>query len=381
VSPSAPLSEDLQQASRALRVRGALRLLLLLVLLLLATWGLESVQADLRLASLLYDAQQGWYLSEAQPWRWLYQWGTVPGFLFMLGAWFLWYRGFQHEQWARWRPYLLTYALIPILGAGILVNGILKEHTGRPRPREVQQFGGPWTYQPPLTLGVPGKGRSFPCGHCTMGFVFSTGVVFWNHSRKLALGFLGLGLGYGALMSMARMAQGGHFFTDALWALGSLWIVMLILYDWILQPPVAEQRLRPMTSQAKRRLGVGLLVALGVMLGLYLTRRPFYEDHMRSLKVAPGVQQIEILSSVAPEHWKVQEAPGDQLVLEVEARGFALPDSDHYLDWKILEPEPILRLEVFTRTEGFFAELGEQARIEVPRSLLSETRIELTSSE
>ena len=61
------------------------------------------------------------------------------------------------------RRYFLLYSLVSIIGAGLFINAFLKEHTGRPRPREIKEFNGNWNYLPAFHFGIPGKGRSFPC--------------------------------------------------------------------------------------------------------------------------------------------------------------------------------------------------------------------------
>ncbi len=379
MSPT-PTDTELQAHARFLRKRGLIRILLLLTGLVGLTLWLESQQADLRVAALAYESGSGWFLANEEPWRWLYRWGTVPAFLVLIGVLVFWYRGLRNPEIARWRPYLLVYALVPILGAGILVNTILKEHTGRPRPREVVEFGGPWQYRPPLTLGIAGKGRSFPCGHCTMGFVFSTGIVFWNRSRKLALGLLAGGMIYGGLMSVARIVQGGHFLTDALWAWGSLWLVMIILYDWVLQPSVTEHRLRPLSEQTKKRVGWGLALFVTVMLLLYLTRRPFYADYRREVPLPDTVSQIEVLSPIEAGRWKVETGPDGTLELFLEAQGFALPDARHRVDWNTETRGDALVLTLQTTQEGYFAELGEEVVLKVPEALREHVQLPAPSS-
>lgn len=127
---------------------------------------------------------------------------------------------------------LLTYAL----GAGLLVNGVFKEYWGRPRPKQVEAFGGTQEfrpfYQPNFKSTVPSK--SFSCGHCAMGFYFFALALVGRrlHNRKLeALGFI-LAFGLGITLSLARMMQGGHFFTDTLFSALIMWYTALSI-DWL----------------------------------------------------------------------------------------------------------------------------------------------------
>jgi membrane-associated PAP2 superfamily phosphatase len=100
----------------------------------------------------------------------------------------------NHQNGSAFVATFLLYSLTSIVGAGLIVNALLKEYTGRPRPREVVEFGGNWEYRAALELGIPGQGQSFPCGHCTMGFIFASGVMFWNYSPPVAIGSLALGI-------------------------------------------------------------------------------------------------------------------------------------------------------------------------------------------
>lgn len=78
--------------------------------------------------------------------------------------------------------------------------------------------------------GIAGSGKSFPSGHASMGFyMFSPYFVLRRSSRPGSIGFLVLGLGYGALMGLARMIQGGHFASDVVWAGGFIYLSGLLL--------------------------------------------------------------------------------------------------------------------------------------------------------
>ena len=121
------------------------------------------------------------------------------------------------------------------LGPGLLVNGVLKEHWGRPRPIDVTQFGG---------------GQHFvswwdPRGDCPSNCSFVSGDVsgaFWTLApaalappqwRALAYGAaLALGIG----MGMLRIMAGGHFVTDVVFAgvftFLIIWIVYALIYRW-----------------------------------------------------------------------------------------------------------------------------------------------------
>jgi lipid A 4'-phosphatase len=121
------------------------------------------------------------------------------------------------------------------LGPGLLVNVVLKEHWGRPRPIDVTQFGGSQHF----------VAWWDPRGDCPGNCSFVSGDVagaFWSiapaalappHWRALAYG-AALALGTG--MAAIRVMAGGHFLSDVIFAgiftFLIIWIVYALIYRW-----------------------------------------------------------------------------------------------------------------------------------------------------
>lgn len=122
-----------------------------------------------------------------------------------------------------------------VLGPGLLVNVVLKEHWGRPRPIDVTKFGGDQHF----------VSWWDPRGDCPKNCSFVSGDVsgaIWTLApaalvppqwRALAYGAaLALGMG----MAAARMMAGAHFFTDVVFAgvftFLIVWIVHGLIYRW-----------------------------------------------------------------------------------------------------------------------------------------------------
>jgi membrane-associated PAP2 superfamily phosphatase len=121
------------------------------------------------------------------------------------------------------------------LGPGVLTNVLLKDHWGRPRPIDVQEFGGDYHFRPWWD----------PRGGCPDNCSFIAGEpsgAFWTLApaalappplEPLAYGTaLAFGIGLGAL----RIAAGAHFFSDVVFA-GVLtylliWLVHGLIYRW-----------------------------------------------------------------------------------------------------------------------------------------------------
>jgi lipid A 4'-phosphatase len=121
------------------------------------------------------------------------------------------------------------------LGPGILANLLLKDHWGRPRPIDLQEFGGDYRFKPWWD----------PRGDCPNNCSFIAGEpsgAFWTLApaalappplEPLAYGTaLAFGIGVGAM----RIAAGAHFFSDVVFA-GVLtylliWLVHGLIYRW-----------------------------------------------------------------------------------------------------------------------------------------------------
>ena len=124
-----------QPASSQIQVKKGIGLSLGVVAALLAiTWVAVALDIDITVARLFYSETEGWIHRDAQPWRFLYAYGTVPGLLLTLAALILFFLGYFQPRWREYQKHMMVIVLTCILGAGILVNAILKPYCGRPRP-------------------------------------------------------------------------------------------------------------------------------------------------------------------------------------------------------------------------------------------------------
>ena len=135
--------------------------------------------------------------------------------------------GRRFPSLVRERKRIAYLLLVLALGPGLLVNSLLKEHSGRARPADIREFGGGHVFTP---AGVPADqcttNCSFVCGHCSAGFYFiALGFVSRHRRRWFAFGVL-----YGSLVSLARIAQGGHFLSDAVLSFFAVYLTAALLH-------------------------------------------------------------------------------------------------------------------------------------------------------
>jgi membrane-associated PAP2 superfamily phosphatase len=129
------------------------------------------------------------------------------------------------------------------LGPGLLVNGVLKSLWGRPRPIHIQPFGGDVGYEPVWRISEAcASNCSFVSGESSSAAWMVAVLVLVPARWRLAVG-VPLTL-YAVLLSLNRIAFGGHFLSDVLlsWSLTAL--VMGLTWRIVVATP-AVARIRP----------------------------------------------------------------------------------------------------------------------------------------
>jgi len=152
---------------------------------------------------------------------------ALPGFLALLGKLILPHR----RMLISGRAALFLVVTIAI-GPGLITNVMLKEHWGRSRPIDIQQFGGTDRFTPWWD----------PRGDCPSNCSFIAGEpsgAFWTLApaaltppqwRALAyVGAIAFGAGIGAL----RIGAGAHFFTDVVFAGVFMYLVVWAVHGFI----------------------------------------------------------------------------------------------------------------------------------------------------
>ena len=210
-----------------------IELLILLVLVSITTPLFWLTDIDREAAALFYRPGQGrgeaWPLQHGWLLGHLFRYATTFTVSMGVAALLVALSGFAFPALKHWQKPALFIVLVIALGPGLVVNLIFKDHWGRPRPVHITEFGGQYAYVPPLKIGnTPDK--SFPCGHCSVGFMFFA-LYFLSLKRK-ALYFT-LTMLFALLMAVTRMTAGGHFISDILWSGYLVFFVnWLVYYGW-----------------------------------------------------------------------------------------------------------------------------------------------------
>lgn len=197
----------------------------LLPILLWIAFTPWSAELDLKTSQFFYQNEN----FPSHPfWDWLYFYGLLPAW-FLTGCAFIGFMISFHPSYSTWRYPCLYLLCTFAIGGGLIIHGVLKDHWGRPRPKQVIEFGGAQPFRPyyePNLNQPPEPSKSFSSGHASAGYDFFAlallGCIY--HSRFVYWLGMGVAWGLGGLMSLARIAQGGHFLSDTLASALIMWL-------------------------------------------------------------------------------------------------------------------------------------------------------------
>lgn len=129
-----------------------------------------------------------------------------------------------------WRKPAVFMFVVLLLGPGLLVNEVLKNHWDRARPKQVEQFGGTKEFSRAFVISDQcERNCSFVSGHASIAFYFM--VLAWPLRKRR---WLALGIAVGAIVGGGRIIQGGHFFSDVILAGFFVYFTARLVSLWIL---------------------------------------------------------------------------------------------------------------------------------------------------
>ncbi|UCE06123.1 MAG: phosphatase PAP2 family protein [bacterium] len=353
-----------------------------IVALVLLTLIISTFNLDIKLQKLFYQANSSsseWYQKENPFWQFGYHYGTLPAILLTFAALIGFILSWIKPKIKNFQRHFLLIILTLFIGPGLLVNAIFKDHWGRPRPRQVQEFGGRWEFKEVWQPGTPGKGKSFPCGHCSMGFFFITLYYCFKRKHKLlAYSSFVFSIALGMFIGFARISQGGHFLSDVLWSWGLTYLTATVLYYFILKIPDYElqyqtdQKIQaPVKSSPQKRalVTIGVVVSIAIMIFTFLFSKPFYKESIHEIS-ANNLSQIIML------HLDINR--GDIFIhsgkfelpvkIKTTARGFGFPKYKYQSQLSKHINNDTLVANYSLNIKGLFNEIDAQTLIYVDSS-------------
>jgi len=298
---------------------------------------------DTWVSGWFYDPQRGFILAEWPPLRalensirWIV-WAIV--LLTALGA--AWLRLIGRPLWRLDRNALIFIAAATAIGPGIIVNTVLKDHWGRARPYQIEQFGG--TKQltaAPLPADQCTRNCAFVSGHAALGFSLVSFAFLLPAGRRRDI-VVGAAIGFGALVGLARIVAGHHFLSDVVYAglitVATTWLLhrWLVVHDGA-APIIAGIRRLSETQNGRRVLWVGgfVLIELASMIWIDRPLADFFHHNIGLKPLGEIIQRFGIgypymvLSGLAfvamywGERWRKLRAHGPMLRAAAAIPGF-----------------------------------------------------------
>ena len=128
---------------------------------------------------------------------------------------------------SRTKLILLGFIVGPVIGCGLIANFYFKDNWGRARPINIQEFGGDKIYAKPFIISDQCKKNcSWIGGEASAAFSFITGTIILKNPIYLIINLI-----FGIVVSLCRIAMGGHFLSDNIFAMIFM-IYLAILYKY-----------------------------------------------------------------------------------------------------------------------------------------------------
>jgi lipid A 4'-phosphatase len=180
---------------------------------------------DLIVARRFYTPGAGFIWANHSMVRWMYDWTPWFGRALVVVLAGVALRGRLRPAAVRptTRRWVAVALCVALIGPGLVIEVGLKPYWQRPRPVQVQEFGGDQTYRAPFHYCAPcTSSHSFVSSHAANGyFLLALGLVAPPPQRRR---WFAVGLLAGSVIGLGRMAQGGHFLSDVIFAFFVVWL-------------------------------------------------------------------------------------------------------------------------------------------------------------
>jgi len=334
-------------------------------ILLITTLIFWLSDLDITLQSLFFDKEKGWYYVETPFWRFLYKYGIFLGYILALGSLFLISFTYWQPKLIFWRRPAMLMVFVVLFGPGILVNLILKDQWGRPRPREITVFAGQEEYCQVAVPNFGGEGKSFPCGHCAIAFYLAVPYLFLRKKYPFwAFTFLILGLSYGFLMGTARIMAGAHFLSDVIWSAGAVWAIALLgMYLLKVDKPLAIPDSQS-PNQRKKARRASLII--GIMMPILTVSLLLATPYISNKHFDTSQEILDDANVIITElnQGEVYLSVKDEYVIDYKVNAFGFPNSKLRWDW---ETGDTCHYRLYAT--GWFTEIRNHLKISIPQNI------------
>jgi lipid A 4'-phosphatase len=248
---------------------------------------------DLAVSRLFYEPQQGFVLATSPVLRFVdvaVPWLT-SAILAIAAIGAAWLRLTGRPIWRFDRNALIFLIAAFAIGPGIVTNTVLKDHWGRARPYQVEAFGGSQQFTPaPLPANQCDHNCSFVSGHAALGFtLIAFGLLLPPGRRRTQA--IAAAIGFGALVGLARIAEGHHFLSDVVYAglivVATTWLLhrWLVVHDGPTPLIIFVDRLSK-TTHGRRALWLVSFVLIEAASIIWIDRplADFFHDDGAALK-------------------------------------------------------------------------------------------------
>ncbi|HEX9973360.1 MAG TPA: phosphatase PAP2 family protein [bacterium] len=349
--------------------------------LVILTLVISYFDLDIRVQRQFYHANSAsvWYQKENPFWQFGYHYGTLPAILLTFSALIGFILSWIKPKIKNFRHYFLLIILTLVIGPGLLVNAVFKDHWGRPRPRQVQEFGGTWEFKEVWERGIPGKGKSFPCGHCSMGFFFITLYYCFKQKHKvLAYASFAFSIALGMFIGFARISQGGHFLSDVLWSWGLTFLTATLLYYFVLKIPGKNLHLEseiseavlPTSGRKKQALvTLAIIASIAITVFTFLFSKPLYRESFHKIPSDESSQIIQLTLDLNRSDVFIHSGKFKQPIsIKTIAQGFGFPEYQYQSKISTQFENDTLKVIYKFNIKGLFNEIDVQTTIEVDSS-------------
>jgi len=347
---------------------------IVILALILISIAINYFDLDRGLQSKFYSQDSGWFLKNAQPWKFFYHYGNIPALIIAIGALLILALSSYRSKLNLYSKKALYLLLVIVVGPGLLINSVLKDNWGRPRPRNITEFDGKHQFEQVLTIDPESSGKSFPCGHASMGFYFfSLYFVFRKKRRKISSALAGFAVLWGGLIGFARIVQGGHFLSDVIWSGVLTFIVSALLYlimDLEFKPEFTSKI--NIKTRNRKLLSIFSAFCILVAVILFSLATPYSRSKSYVLKEKIASDEFKytdvefnMLSSS-----DITLKQGDMFEVDFKAGGFGFPGSKIKNKLETSDQsEYQLKITYNQVKKGFFTELEQENVIEIPPNL------------